>query len=68
QRAIKKMQKKNCDMMIYNTVDSSLDKEMAKISILYPGEAPQKMHLMSKRECARVILLNIAKKMSLYDG
>ncbi len=66
--ALKKMEKKKCDMIIHNSVDSSLGLETSKISILYPGEPPIQMDTMSKRECARTILLGIADKLGLYNG
>ncbi len=67
-RAEEKMKKKNCDMMIYNNVDSSLGTDTSKISILYPGKPSQKMATMSKQKTARTILMNIAKKSGLING
>ncbi len=67
QRAMEKMQEKGCDMMVYNTVNSTLGRETAEISILLPGEPARKTGTISKRECARYILLSIAKKLGLYD-
>ena len=67
-RAAEKMKKKGCDMMILNSVDSSLGKEMTSVSILYPGETPQKIDHMSKRECAQIILSSIAEKLGFYNG
>lgn len=66
-RAAEKMIKKGCDMMVLNSVDTSLGKEMTEISILYPGETQKKINPMSKRECARVILRSIADRLGLYN-
>ena len=67
-RASEKMREKGCDMMVLNSVESSLGKEMTQVSILYPGETPLKIDPMSKRECARVILKSIAKRLGQYNG
>jgi phosphopantothenoylcysteine decarboxylase/phosphopantothenate--cysteine ligase len=67
-RAEEKMNKKGCDMMIYNSVDSSLGTDKTKISILYPGQPTKKMDTMDKRESARSILLAIAEKLGLFNG
>ncbi len=64
-RAKKKMNKKDCDMIIYNNVDSSLGKDTSKITIITPNEKQEKSTVMNKRECAQIILLSIAKKMGL---
>ena len=67
-RAAEKMREKGCDMMVLNSVDSSLGKEMTKVSILFPGKTPQKIDPMSKRDCAQVILQSIAKRLGLSNG
>ena len=67
-RAAEKMRKKGCDMMVLNSIDSSLGKEMTKVSILFPGKTPQKIDPMSKRDCAQVILQSIAKRLGLSNG
>lgn len=67
-RAAEKMREKGCDMMVLNSVESSLGKEMTKVSILFPGKTPQKIDPMSKRDCAQVILQSIAKRLGLNNG
>jgi phosphopantothenoylcysteine decarboxylase/phosphopantothenate--cysteine ligase len=67
-RAAEKMKKKGCDMMVLNSVASSLGTEKTRVSILYPGEPPRKIKNMSKRECARIILTGIAERLGLYNG
>lgn len=67
-RAAEKMRKKGCDMIVLNSVDSSLGKETTSVSILYPGETPQKIDPMSKRECARIILKSIAGRLGFCNG
>lgn len=64
-RAMEKMMKKGCDMMVLNNVDSSLGKETTRVSLLFPGEKIQKVDPMSKRECAQLILKSIAAKIGL---
>ncbi len=67
-RAFEKMRAKGCDMMVYNTANTSLSGEQAQISILAPDETAQKLKLMDKRECARILLQNIAEKSGLPNG
>lgn len=67
-RAKEKMKKKGCDMMIYNSVDSSLGMDNSKISILYPGKKSIKKPVMSKRETAQVILQSIAGTLGFTNG
>jgi phosphopantothenoylcysteine decarboxylase/phosphopantothenate--cysteine ligase len=66
--AVHKMEKKGCDMMVFNTVESSLAKPSAAITILVPGKQPQRYETVDKRECAGTILLSVAKEMGLYHG
>lgn len=62
---VRKMENKGCDMMIFNTVEASLARDTAAITILVPGRKPQKFGTLPKRECARNIFLAIAKQLDL---
>ena len=61
--AISKMEKKQCDMMVFNTVDASLGLDTAAITIIVDGQDPHRFGALSKRECAANILLAIAKQL-----
>lgn len=68
ERAIEKMQKKACDMMVYNNVKTSLGINTSKITLLFQDASPQRLSAMSKRKCAQQILLEMAKKAGLYHA
>lgn len=58
-RARLKMEKKGCDMMIYNNFDSSLGLSTTRISILAKNGFNERISVMSKSEAAGVIFKNI---------
>ncbi|MDG5815970.1 bifunctional phosphopantothenoylcysteine decarboxylase/phosphopantothenate--cysteine ligase CoaBC [Chitinispirillales bacterium ANBcel5] len=59
-RAKEKMNKKNCDMMVYNRVDSSLGAESTKITLLFSDGREEDHELMDKSDAAATILQSIA--------
>lgn len=66
ERAMKKMIHKCCDLMVYNRVDSSLDRDDTAITLLSAHDEPVYITRVSKRVAAQHILLTIAKKCGLY--
>jgi phosphopantothenoylcysteine decarboxylase/phosphopantothenate--cysteine ligase len=68
EQALAKMQAKKCDMIVFNTVESSLDTENATISIIAAGKSSQRKQPMSKREAAREIVITIAREVGLFNG
>ncbi len=62
QRAKDKMRKKNCDMMVLNTVDTSLATDNSTIAILTPDGNARRFESMDKRRIAREILLYAARR------
>lgn len=62
QRAKDKMREKNCDMMVLNTVETSLATDNSTISILTPDGNAQRFESMDKRRIAREILLYAATR------
>ncbi len=65
ERAHKKMAKKGCDVMVYNRVDTSLEKDSSEITILYKDKEAKQYAPMSKSDCAKAILKEIAAEKGL---
>ena len=59
-RAVIKMNKKNCDMMIYNKVDTTLGKDNTCFTILFSDGRKETFPTMDKPRAAMNILTNIA--------
>jgi phosphopantothenoylcysteine decarboxylase/phosphopantothenate--cysteine ligase len=68
ERAVGKMKRKGCDMMVRNMVSSSLGGTNSHMTLLCPDAAPEPLPLMSKRDCALAILWRAAQRMGLKDG
>jgi phosphopantothenoylcysteine decarboxylase/phosphopantothenate--cysteine ligase len=66
-RAVEKMRRKRCDLMVLNGVATSLGLSTSQITILSPDGAPQSFPSMSKREAAQLILQAIARKAGPAD-
>ena len=62
QRALEKMEKKGCDMIILNCADKSLGLDTTQITILGRDGFREDLPEMSKTEASRVILQAIAQK------
>lgn len=63
ERARAKMEKKNCDLMIANAVDSSIGLDDTRVSIVYREQNPEHLPPMGKDSAARRILLRVADLM-----
>lgn len=59
-RALGKMRRKGCDMMILNRVDSSLGLATTRATILYTDRDPEELPVLPKADVARRILARIA--------
>ncbi|MBD3344527.1 MAG: bifunctional phosphopantothenoylcysteine decarboxylase/phosphopantothenate--cysteine ligase CoaBC [Chitinivibrionales bacterium] len=62
-----KMKKKNCDIMICNQVETSLEKDCTQICILKKGCAPEYLPEMEKSKAAGAIIVGIAEYLGLTD-
>ncbi len=61
-RAEEKMRKKNCDMMVLNTVENSLTTDSSTVTILTSDGDSRRFESMEKRRIAREILLYAAAR------
>lgn len=68
ERAVGKMRRKGCDMMVYNTVSESLGAGQSRMALLHPEGPAEPFPSMDKRDCAFTILLRAAQRMGLADG
>ncbi|MBD3316406.1 MAG: bifunctional phosphopantothenoylcysteine decarboxylase/phosphopantothenate--cysteine ligase CoaBC [Chitinivibrionales bacterium] len=68
ERAAEKMNHKGCDMMVHNTVSSSLDGARSRITLLYRNHPPEPLPRMHKRDCAYSILVRASQRMGLAYG
>ncbi len=66
ERALEKMKKKGCDLMVYNQVDSALGLDSSKITIL-SDEGEVESEFQDKYENASMILNAIAKATGLEN-
>ena len=60
-RAVEKMEKKGCDMIVFNRADSSLGLDTTKIVILGKNGFREESPVINKQEAARIILKRIAQ-------
>jgi phosphopantothenoylcysteine decarboxylase / phosphopantothenate---cysteine ligase len=67
-RPILKMKKKNCDMMVVNRVDSSLERDQATVTLLFPDKPPMPLPLSGKRQIAAQIMEHIAQEGHIAHG
>jgi phosphopantothenoylcysteine decarboxylase/phosphopantothenate--cysteine ligase len=67
-RACSKMEKKGCDMMIYNNFDSSIGLTTTRISILARNGFNQKIPVMNKSEVAGIIFKKIIELSDFFHG
>lgn len=67
-RPLEKMKMKNCDMMVANCVETSLDGDTSIARILFPDKPAEKCALQSKRELAMHILNRVAEQMGSMHG
>jgi len=67
-RACSKMEKKGCDMMIYNNFDSSIGLKTTRISILARNGFNQKIPDMNKSEVAGIIFKKIIELSGFFHG
>jgi phosphopantothenoylcysteine decarboxylase/phosphopantothenate--cysteine ligase len=67
-RPLEKMKKKNCDMMVVNRVETSLESDSSSVRILYSDKPADHCGHEGKREIARYILERAAKRMGLSNG
>jgi phosphopantothenoylcysteine decarboxylase / phosphopantothenate---cysteine ligase len=67
-RAIDKMKRKNCDMMVVNLTNSSMEKDTGLAHIMYPDASPDYLPQLSKQELGVRILERIAKRLGLTNG
>ena len=68
ERPSRKMAKKNCDMMVVNRADSSLEKDQTTVTLLFPGKPPASLPTGSKRDVAARIIERIAQEGSSAHG
>lgn len=59
-RPMEKMKNKNCDMMVVNRVDTSLEADSSVARIIYPDKPADSYALQSKRDLAARIMERIA--------
>ena len=64
-RPLEKMKKKNCDMMIVNHADITLDSDTSAARILYADRPPENAGLQEKNRLAEFIINRIAFSMGL---
>jgi phosphopantothenoylcysteine synthetase/decarboxylase len=62
------MKKKNCDMMVVNRAETSLEGDTSIARILFPGKPAEACGLQSKRELAAHIINRIAEQMGSAHG
>ncbi len=62
ERPAMKMTKKNCDLMVVNRADSSLEKDQTGVTLLLPGKPAVRVPQQSKREIAARIIECIAQE------
>lgn len=67
-RACSKMEKKGCDMMIYNNFDSSIGLKTTRISIIARNGFNQKIPDMNKSEVAVIIFKKIIELSGFFHG
>ena len=67
-RPLEKMKKKNCDMMVVNRVETSLEGDSSKVRILYPDNTADHCGFQSKKEIALYILERVAARMGFSHG
>lgn len=60
ERAVDKMKRKNCDMMVYNRAEDALGRDSTSISLLFADGRVENCPAVDKVEAARVILRSIA--------
>jgi len=60
-RAVAKMRRKNCDMMIYNSVRAALGGDSTEFSLLFADGGRADFPAMGKADAARVIFERIAR-------
>ncbi len=63
QRAIAKMEKKGCDMIIYNRAETSLGLSTNRVTILGKDGFCEELPVLSKDETARIILQRTAERL-----
>jgi len=56
-----KMKSKNCDIMVVNTIKSSIGKDKSEAAIIYGNKKLEKFEIISKQELANKIILAIAE-------
>jgi phosphopantothenoylcysteine decarboxylase/phosphopantothenate--cysteine ligase len=59
-RPREKMLKKNCDMMVVNRADASIDQDQTTVTLLFPDGREEKLPRREKREVAGRIIERIA--------
>jgi phosphopantothenoylcysteine decarboxylase/phosphopantothenate--cysteine ligase len=59
-RAIQKMRKKNCDLMVLNVIKTALGADSTDITLIAPGARPRHLGPMDKKDAAGSILTHIA--------
>jgi phosphopantothenoylcysteine decarboxylase / phosphopantothenate---cysteine ligase len=57
-----KMASKNCDMMVVNRVDASLESDQAAVTLLFKDKPPAQVPMQGKREIADLIMERIAQE------
>ncbi|MFW6245498.1 MAG: bifunctional phosphopantothenoylcysteine decarboxylase/phosphopantothenate--cysteine ligase CoaBC, partial [Fibrobacterota bacterium] len=60
ERAVEKMKRKKCDMMVYNRAEDALGRDSTSISLLFADGRSENCPAMDKQEAARDILRSIA--------
>ena len=61
ERAKEKMKRKNCDMMVCNSVDAALGGDGTEFTLLFADGRREGFSAMGKTEAARVIFENVAR-------
>jgi len=61
ERAKEKMKRKNCDMMVCNSVDAALGGDGTEFTLLFADGRREGFSAMGKAEAARVIFENVAR-------
>lgn len=67
ERASAKMERKGCDLMVLNAVESSLGLATTQATVLYRDRAPEPLPAQTKSELARHILTSVASRLGRTD-
>ncbi|MFW5960789.1 MAG: bifunctional phosphopantothenoylcysteine decarboxylase/phosphopantothenate--cysteine ligase CoaBC [Chitinivibrionales bacterium] len=64
ERAVEKMAQKGSDLTVFNTVDSSLERDSAEIELLFPDGSTERFPEMDKKLCAEKVLERVVSLIS----